>query len=765
MTAVPHPIGFGKYILLERISVGGMAEVYRARPFNAPGFQRFLALKRVLPNLAADPEFLSMFIDEAKIAVQLHHRNVCQIYELGRLGEAFYIVMEHIPGRDLLQIQKVLQQNKRIMSVSQALHITIELLEALDYAHRKTDDHGRPLGIVHRDVSPQNVLVSFDGEVKLIDFGIARAASKTQNTQVGVLKGKFAYMSPEQVNAGEVDARSDLFAVGVLLWEMLCGRRLFHGETDYETLEKVRSQPIEAPSVRNRRVPAEVDAVVERALTRNRDERFATAAEFAAALRAVEAAYPPPYTRAELSHWMCEQFRAELAVERTKVDEFARLITPDDVARHRKAMASSDVVALPDPENPGTPARAPIAPLPPIAGVEELLASNDEQPLATIMAQPGDGLPDLDAAAAAALRRTLATLPEPARLARRRRQRRWTLAAVVVLVVAALGTSAWLQASRRAATGVAVEVTADASHRTGPGTAAPVARVAVDGVALAGPPWLVRGLEPGRHEVTVEFEGFRPFKDSVEVASGTVATLAAALEPLPPALVRLTLEVEPAAARVSVAGVELEGSGASRAIDLPADGTTVVEVWAPRHVAESLTLPRDAGGTVTRTVKLRPLAGELTVTSEPDGVVWIDGIEVGPTSGGRVVRDLDPHRVHVVEVRPATPGFRPYRRDIVFDTYFEQHMRARLPRVGEPTTESSTPYGSLATGPTRVAYRVLIDGRDTGAATPIDEATPLPLKPGPRRVTFVHGAEVRNVLVTIVEGRTVFATPPTPTQP
>ncbi|MFT6397706.1 MAG: serine/threonine protein kinase, partial [Bradymonadia bacterium] len=319
-----------------------MAEVYRARPFNAPNFRRFLVVKRILPNLAEDDEFVAMFVDEAKIAVQLNHRAICQIYELGRLDGSFYIVMEYIAGRDVLHLQNWFRKRRKIMSVAMAAHIAIQVCEGLDYAHRKANDDGVPLNIIHRDVSPQNILVSYDGDVKVIDFGIARAATTKQVTQVGVLKGKFGYMSPEQVDAKPVDRRSDVFAVGTLLWEMLTARRLFYADSDYATLEKVRSGTIQPPSARNSRVPVEIDRIVLKALARNLDDRYQWASEFAADLRDFLSKASPGYGDKKLSAWMVKNFQERLDVEREKIALYSRFVTVEDVHSYYAENPSGD---------------------------------------------------------------------------------------------------------------------------------------------------------------------------------------------------------------------------------------------------------------------------------------------------------------------------------------------------------------------------------------------------------------------------------------
>lgn len=346
----------GHYTLLERVSVGGMAEVFRARDDRERPPNRFLALKRVLPGLAEDPAFLDMFVEEARLAVQLHHANICDIFELGQQGDLLYLVMEFIAGRDLLQLQRHLVGQGRVMSGAQAIHIILELLDALDYAHRKADDAGRPLHLVHRDISPQNVMVSFDGEVKLLDFGIARAGTGVRRTRAGVLKGKFAYLSPEQAAGGPADQRSDLFAVGILLHEMLTGSRLFSAPSEFETLDRVRS--LQAPSVcaSQPHLPPALDAILGRALAKAPAERFASAAAFASELRALLAGQPTQYGRADLRGFMQREFPADFAAER---DKLARVATfaPVETEQQPAVAPHTPVSARPAAAAPAPPAR------------------------------------------------------------------------------------------------------------------------------------------------------------------------------------------------------------------------------------------------------------------------------------------------------------------------------------------------------------------------------------------------------------------------
>ena len=320
-----RPLPFGKYLLLERIAVGGMAEVFIAKAFGVEGFERILAIKRILPTMAEDKEFISMFIDEARISVQLNHANIVHIHELGRYGETYFIAMEYVSGRDLRQVLEYYQREQTVMPAAQAVYIASKMCDGLDHAHRKRDARGTPLNIVHRDVSPQNVLLSFDGEVKLIDFGIAKAAGRLQKTQAGILKGKFGYMSPEQVRGLEIDHRSDIFAVGVVLYEMLTGQRLFTGESDFSVLERVRDAVVPPPREINADIPEGLETVLLRALCGEREDRYQWASEFQEDLMRFLLSGDALYGAKHLSAFLTSAFAEEVEIEAERMERFANL--------------------------------------------------------------------------------------------------------------------------------------------------------------------------------------------------------------------------------------------------------------------------------------------------------------------------------------------------------------------------------------------------------------------------------------------------------
>jgi eukaryotic-like serine/threonine-protein kinase len=281
---------FGPYLVYERLGVGGMATVHRALEQGAEGFERMVALKRLLPHLAEDASFIKSFVREAKLASLLSHVNIVQIYELGRVGTEYFISMEYIDGRDLRRILRHARKVTGPPPINITVGLMLQLCDALDYAHNKVDDeNGRPLGLVHRDISPSNLIITGGGHLKIIDFGIAKAQSSQLRTQTGRVKGKLAYMAPEAVSGSrDLDARSDIWACGVILHELLTARPLFASKNEYQTLLKVQRGDILPPSTFNQACPPELDAIVFRALARDADQRFANAAELRAALIKLE---------------------------------------------------------------------------------------------------------------------------------------------------------------------------------------------------------------------------------------------------------------------------------------------------------------------------------------------------------------------------------------------------------------------------------------------------------------------------------------------
>ena len=338
---------FGQYVLLEKIATGGMAEVWKARMRGVEGFQKIVAIKKILPHLSDNREFIDMFIDEAKLAAQLNHNNIIHIYDLGKIQNSYYIAMEFIDGFDLKTMLRNAQERDVPLPLELSLFIATKVAAALDYAHRKRDFENRDMGLVHRDVSPQNVLISQEGDIKLCDFGIAKAASKASHTQAGALKGKLQYMSPEQAWGRPIDRRSDIFALGTVLFEMLTNRKLFTGENEMSILEQVREARVEPPSKFNEDVTPEIDRIVLKALAKEPTDRFETAAEMGRDLDAVLYEIKPTPTSADLAIYMHRLASATPVVTEPVVE-------PEPVKQEPAPapVAKAPVAAVPTPSTP-----------------------------------------------------------------------------------------------------------------------------------------------------------------------------------------------------------------------------------------------------------------------------------------------------------------------------------------------------------------------------------------------------------------------------
>jgi len=276
----PLPRQFGKYVLVRKLAMGGMAEVFKAKTAGAEGFEKDVVIKRILPHFTEDESFVKMFIDEASITSKLQHANIVQIFDFDVCEGSYYIAMEIVEGEDLKKVIDVGIKSGKPLSTAQTVWLMMELSKGLHYAHTK-EHKGQPLNIVHRDISPHNAMVSYNGEVKLMDFGIAKAAQRSTKTMAGTVKGKVAYMSPEQARGKNLDGRSDLFALGIMMWEMLTAKRLFLGDSDFETLTAVLKNDAPPPSSLNPKVPKDLDEIVLKALKKDRDERYASVEAFA----------------------------------------------------------------------------------------------------------------------------------------------------------------------------------------------------------------------------------------------------------------------------------------------------------------------------------------------------------------------------------------------------------------------------------------------------------------------------------------------------
>lgn len=345
---------FGKYLLLKKLGTGGMAEVFLAKENGLAGFERLVCIKRVLPHLAEHTEFITMFQDEARIAANLNHPNIVQIYELGEIDKSYFIAMELIKGEDVRQIYNAEVARGRIIPYVNAAQIIYGACNGLGFAHASCDAMGKPLGLVHRDISPQNILVTYNGYPKIVDFGVAKARGKMTETRAGVLKGKYSYMSPEQAKGKAIDGRSDIFATGVVLYEITTGQRLFKRENEIETLHAVMNCRVTPPTKLIPNYPPELERIVMRSLAADVNNRYATCYDFAADLEKFIISQGGSTSPQALAAYMQDLFADKLKDDPyspARLEEMTKQAETIVLAGHTPARSNSPEATVPGNKN------------------------------------------------------------------------------------------------------------------------------------------------------------------------------------------------------------------------------------------------------------------------------------------------------------------------------------------------------------------------------------------------------------------------------
>jgi len=320
-----------RYRIQEKLDVGGMAEIYLANAHSVGGIEKQVAIKRVLPNLVQNKRFVAMFLDEARVSMKLTHANIVQVFDVGRADGTYFIVMEYVDGHNLRQLLQRIVETSYDLPIHYAAYIIMEVCKGLAHAHDQLDPQGESLGIVHRDVSPPNVLLSKAGEVKITDFGLAKAVTQLEITDPGIVKGKYSYLSPEAADGKEVDHRADLFAVGILLWETLCKRRLFQGKTDLETVELIRQAEIPSIRVFNPNVTVELEEIVNKALARDKKQRWHSARDLGDALADFLFSNHLKVTNYDLAEMLTEIFNTDTVVEEEPIHRIEEIIEEEFV--------------------------------------------------------------------------------------------------------------------------------------------------------------------------------------------------------------------------------------------------------------------------------------------------------------------------------------------------------------------------------------------------------------------------------------------------
>ena len=577
---MPNVQRFGNYFLLKKIATGGMAELYKAKKSGEQGFEKLLAIKLILPHHATNEDFITMFIDEAKVAALLNHQNIVQIYDLGKIEDSYCIVMEYVRGKDLKSvISRGLKTLKRL-SIEHACYITSALLGGLSYAHRKKD-RGQDLKIVHRDVSPQNVLISYEGEVKIVDFGIAKAATQSRETKVGLLKGKISYMSPEQARGKPLDMRSDIFSSGIVLYEMLTGKKLFQGDTDLNSLEKVREAKVEPlPTELNKSVPKELEAILLKSLALEPTDRYQTASEMDEALQSFMRM--SGYSGGNyLSQYMSELFRDDIEEELREEEAWdhtlvSSILEQDTIASSTLAVHAKPAhKPVPAPENPQPAAKAPATPKTPRPDTRELKR----------------GMPA------------------------------WLKVAALLAVVVS-GGAFWLNARETSHAEAAKPQTQATAPVTPPETPAPVSSPVAQAAATP-------ATEATPAPVAVKSVENKPAPAPEKPKPAKVQT--ATTRPAAPVKASVSINSEPSGARIFIDGEDTGRSTPATIGDLSPDRPYKVRVALNGYGSYDEVVTPQAGRTSGVRAALAQQFGSFTIDAKPWFFVFIDGDNKGTT--------------------------------------------------------------------------------------------------------------------------------------
>jgi serine/threonine protein kinase len=603
---------FGRYLLLDKVAAGGMAEVWRAKLTGEANFQRIVAIKKILPHVSEDEDFITMFTDEALITASLVHANIGQVYEFSKINDVFYIAMEYISGKDLKSLWSWSKARGQVMPVELAAFIVMRMCDGLEYAHSRRDNTGNPSAVVHRDISPQNVLISWEGDVKVIDFGIAKATEKSGKTRPGTLKGKFAYMAPEQIRGLPLDGRSDIFAIGVVLYELCTGQRGFQADSEFSLLEMVRNVEIRPPSLLNQSLPPELERIIYKALAKDRDQRYATCADMSEDLqRFLLMRGKPPQAR-DLSAFMRENFTVDWDKERTRLESY-REINPKDFQspEHQAKTTSTTSFDIDDggddsafsTTNATPSASAAPIPAPPVPAVTQIRPAAPVAPVVVAMTEQNKA--------------PLAPPPRPS-----------TPSNAPKLIAAALGGTLLLGAVAAGLwTTVLQPTTTVIITVKGP----PEATVRFDDLppAKAAPSTTIKKIARGDHMLVVEAPGF------VAVTMPVVTDGEAALE-LKPELKRvsgrLLVTSEPSGAAITLDGKKTDKQTPAT-FELEADSVHEVRLsLADYKEAVKSPIRIVANQEISEKLKLLPSVVRVRLFTTPEGAsVKVGGVDMGLT--------------------------------------------------------------------------------------------------------------------------------------
>ena len=667
MLAPQHKGQVGQYYLMEKLAQGGMAEIFKGLSYDVHGIKKTVCIKKILPHLAASEEFIGSLINEAKLAVRLVHGNIAQTFDLGKVGADYFMVMEFVDGKSLSQINKKCLARGKPIPIPFLVYFISEVLNGLGYMHRRSDDAGLPFNIVHRDISPQNIMVSYSGTVKIIDFGIAKAAYRSGSTDSGMLKGKFAYMSPEQALGDEIDQRSDIFSLGIILHEMLTGKRLFKAEDARETIRNVRRAKVSPPSTLRPEVPDELDAITMRSLTKDRRRRYATAADMNEDLVKFLHTSSPEFKHSDAADFVRELFEDDLA---SNSPEEADARTPHLIIDRSNS-------ALADDSQFEATGQAPVnlnfkdymleeeTAIPKLESPEPHEADDPESPKSLAVIESSH---------------------ERTPIAKKGMFRGKWSRSIVKGIVVGVTLFAILTAIR-----IGLRKSPEEKRETFSPTSAQImvtttpadAEVRLDGKSMGhGSPVTMNNVEAGKqHSLTVLRDGYLPHERTVTLTRGEFASIAVELKPAAPPTATLELSSTPPGAKVFLDDAE---SSLRTPTTLPSLSTArkhTIGFYLEGYRFWTKELELKPGETRTIEVSLTRDFGSLLVDSVPQkALVLIDGTPAGQTPFTR--DDLIPGKVYKIEVWQE--GFAGYSEEIKAEAGRKLEIRTTLKPESAP---------------------------------------------------------------------------------
>ncbi len=621
----------GQYYIMEKIAQGGMAEIFKGLAYDVHGIsERAVCIKKILSHLAADKDFIGSIIDEAKLAVKLVHGNIAQTYDLGKVGDDYYMVMEYVDGATLSQINKRCIANGTLIPIPILAYFISEVAQGLDYMHRRTDEDGRALHIVHRDISPQNIMVSYSGTVKIIDFGIAKAAFKAAPTDSGMLKGKFAYMSPEQAYGDTVDHRSDIYSLGIMLHEFLTGKRLFKASDNRETIRNVRRAHVDAPSSINLKIPEELDRITMKALSKDRRRRYPFASELRDDLIKFLHKNYPDFKPSDAAAFVQELFRQEMESTRPLVADSK---TPALIIdRANSAIAGDEQFEI---------TGAAMAPI----DLKEFMV--EEKP-------PPPHAPPLPP-------EEVQEFVEPSEITRRwpRKTKRALLTGLLIFLIGSSVTGLLIYFKHRAPPVKEMAQFAEAMVVTKPADAL----VSIDGKPVGrGSPITIKGIEPGKeHIISITKDGYLTHTRKITPKRSEFISLSVDLKPSAPPTADLELITTPAGATVFIDDKETRHRTPVTIKDLDVKKEYTIGLYLEDYKFWSKKIQLKGGQAKSFDITLMKNFGSVLIDSDPPGaLVLIDGTPIGQTPFSK--EDLDPEKVYKIEIWHE--GYEPMTKEI-----------------------------------------------------------------------------------------------------